>query len=283
MDGYKNARSLLPPELGAAFPDECPTAEELRLRCGHAPGLYDGLHERYMRFRPITELDLRRVLERVTGASLHTAADALRRGYVCSHGLRIGVCGSAVVRGGRMEGFREFTSLAIRIPHDCRDICRDAVDTLINDPNGCLIIGAPGSGKTTALREMIRCLSNHGFRIAAADERGEISGDGEFDLGRCSDVITGLCKAEASMMLLRGMNPDFIAMDEITQYSDADAIREICCCGVRLLATAHARTEDELRRRPVFNVLLDTGAFGHLIIVSGAGIERQYALKELSI
>ena len=97
---------------------------------------------------------------------------------------------------------------------------------------GCIILGAPGSGKTTALRDMIRLFSERGYRVGVADERGEISGDGEFDLGPCSDVITGLSKAESAMLLLRGMNPQIIAMDEITQSADADAIRELCCCGV---------------------------------------------------
>ena len=60
------------------------------------------------------------------------------------------------------------------------------------------------------------------------------------------------------MLLLRGMNPQIIAMDEITQSADADAIRELCCCGVELLATAHARNADELRQRRVFAELLDT-------------------------
>lgn len=69
-------------------------------------------------------------------------------------------------------------------------------------------------------------------------------------------MITGLSKAESAMLLLRGMNPQIIAMDEITQSADADAIREVCCCGVELLATAHARNADELRRRRVFVQLL---------------------------
>ena len=197
--------------------------------------IYDGCRELALDHRPLTELDLRRVLERATGASLHTAATALRRGYICSRGLRIGVCGSAIIRGGEMEGFREFSSIAIRIPQECRGICAD------------------------------------------------ISGDGEFDLGSCSDVITGLGKAESAMLLLRGMNPQIIAMDEITQGADADAIREICCCGVELLATAHARNADELRRRSVFAELLDTGTFKYALNIRGAGSARSYELEELYV
>ena len=183
-----------------------------------------------------------------------------------------------------MEGFREFSSIAIRIPRECRGICADAVYTLCGRPRfGCIILGAPGSGKTTALRDMIRLFSERGYRVGVADERGEISGDGEFDLGSCSDVITGLGKAESAMLLLRGMNPQIIAMDEITQGADADAIREICCCGVELLATAHARNADELRRRSVFAELLDTGTFKYALNIRGAGSARSYELEELHV
>lgn len=96
-------------------------------------------------------------------------------------------------------------------------------------------------------------------------------------------MITGLGKAESAMLLLRGMNPQIIAMDEITQGADADAIREICCCGVELLATAHARNADELRRRSVFAELLDTGTFKYALNIRGAGSARSYELEELHV
>ena len=284
MDGYQEALKLLPPEIVGVFRAYHGQAEELRLRRGQAPHVYDGCSELALDHVPLTELDLRRVLERATGASLHTAATALRRGYICSRGLRIGVCGSAIIRGGEMEGFREFSSIAIRIPRECRGICADAVDTLCGRQRfGCIILGAPGSGKTTARRDMIRLFSERGYRVGVADERGEISGDGEFDLGPCSDVITGLSKAESAMLLLRGMNPQIIAMDEITQSADADAIRELCCCGVELLATAHARNADELRQRRVFAELLDTGAFTYALSIRGAGSARSYELEGLYV
>lgn len=282
MDGYKNAVALLPPELAAAFPRSFPQSEEIRLRCGQAPQIYSAGREVKIDCAPLSELDLRRVLERATGASLHTAAAALRRGYICSRGLRIGVCGNAVIRGGEMEGFRNFSSLSIRIPHELHGICAEAAEKLGGKRvGGCLIIGAPGSGKTTALRDVIRLLSERGFRVGVADERGEISGDGEFALGPCSDIMTGLAKADAAMLLLRGMNPDFIAMDEITRQADAAAIREVCCCGVELLATAHARSVDELRHRLIFTRILETGAFRYVLTVSGTGKERSYVLEEL--
>ena len=123
MDGYQGALKLLPPEIVGVFRAYHGQAEELRLRRGQAPHVYDGCRELALDHVPLTELDLRRVLERATGASLHTAATALRRGYICSRGLRIGVCGSAIIRGGEMEGFREFSSIAIRIPRECRGIC----------------------------------------------------------------------------------------------------------------------------------------------------------------
>ena len=96
-------------------------------------------------------------------------------------------------------------------------------------------------------------------------------------------VLVDHNEAESAMLLLRGMNPQIIAMDEITQSADADAIREVCCCGVELLATAHARNADELRQRRVFAELLDTGAFKYALSIRGAGSARSYELEELHV
>ena len=66
-----------------------------------------------------------------------------------------------------------------------------------------IIFSPPGYGKTTLLRDLIRKLSTSGFRVAVADERGEISGINRrqigFDLGPNTDVMTGGRKAETAI------------------------------------------------------------------------------------
>ncbi len=82
-------------------------------------------------------------------------------------------------------------------------------------------------------------------------------------------------------MLLRAMNPDMIAVDEITERADADAMREITGCGVALYATAHAARLEELSRRMLYRELLDEHIFQYVMEISGTGRERRYMLRRL--
>lgn len=287
MNGTELALQLLPPRcLDRKCRDMLEGAEELRLRIGQAPMILKNRGEYPMLVEPITETELMRIMEKATGASLHTAAPALARGFISYHGLRIGVCGTAFERESGLGGFRSFSSLAIRIPHECRGICDEVFSRLqMQPPGNVLILSPPGLGKTTALRELIRLFSGHGIRIGVVDERWEIAaselGRAQFDLGPHCDVLSGIPKAAASMMLLRAMNPQMIAMDEITQPEDLAAIREIVGCGVFLIATAHAAGPDDLQRRPLYRALLEEEVFHACVQIVMQGNERRYCLRRL--
>ena len=116
------------------------------------------------------------------------------------------------------------------------------------------------------------------------DQFGHAAFDGgaaQFDLGRRSDVITGAPKDAAAMILLRGMNPEIIAMDEITKGEDAQVLMDIYGCGVGLLASAHAAGTDELKKRPVYRGLLEQGIFRHAVVISLEKGERRYRTERL--
>ena len=287
MDRLQIAEELLPAAWrqvpGPLFPEG---TEEIRLRCGKAPSYLIGGKEQAFRTSPVEEEQLQRILEKATGASMHAAAASLSRGFLSYRGIRIGVCGTASLQNGAISGFRRISSLAIRIPRACRGICDEAAARLMREgvPN-TLIIGRPGDGKTTALRELIRVLSDRGLRIGVVDERNElaamdVSGPG-FDLGRCSDVLTGVDKGEGMTMLLRGMNPQILAMDEITRLSDAEAVLQAQGCGVGILASAHAAGMEELRQRPVYRQLLEQKVFSACLLIRRSGGERRYTLERL--
>ena len=285
MDYVKKALALLPDglctradELAAARP------EELRLRRGRrATALVDGA-ERIISDHAVTEKDITALLERVTGASLHTVIGELKNGYINCGGLRVGVCGTAVIKDGEVSGFRDFSSMNIRIPALFTGDMEAAWAELRRAKGASvLLISPPGGGKTTALRELIRRTADTMTRVAVVDERGELTaaGDGErgFDLGAHSDVMTGVKKSRAALMLLRAMNPDMIAVDEITERADADAMREITGCGVALYATAHAARLEELSRRALYRELLDEHIFQYVMEISGTGRARRYTLR----
>ncbi len=241
--------------------------EDIRLRVGQPPSVYAAGRETSLAAAPVTWQELEQVLMAATDHSYYAASEQLADGFVTlPGGHRIGVCGTLAVRGGSAVSVRTVSSVCIRLARDVP--C--AVPELTRP---ALLLGAPGSGKTTLLRACIRALSRRGQRVCVADERGEIAacvnGQPQMDVGPCTDVLTGGKKAQSMMMLLRAMRPDWIAVDEITAPEDLNAIRQCSYCGVRLLATAHAESAEELARRPIYRELLALGVFETFLWLDG--------------
>ena len=117
--------------------------------------------------------------------------------------------------------------------------------------------------------------------MGVIDERGELSG-GVFDLGRCSDVITGTDKLSGALLLLRSMSPQIIAADEISAPQDLLAVEEIYGCGVGLLASAHAADREDLMRRSAYRVLIEKKIFTRLLVIRRGGGKRSYELEAIA-
>ena len=287
MDKRELALELLPSSWRRdALLENWPRAEEIRLRAGQMPTLLINGREQIFRQETVRREDLQKILEKATGASLHAAGQCLTEGFVNYRGLRIGVCGSAVLREDRLCGFYSLSSLAVRIPRECRGLCREIVDAWLRFGfENTLICAPPGAGKTTVLRELIRALSQGGMRIGVADERNELASldrDGTgFDLGPCTDVYTGVRKGEAAMMLLRGMNVQILAMDEITAKRDEQVLDELSGCGVGLLASVHGKDREDLEKKAATGGLLDRGLFRRLLCIEERNGKRLYTLEKL--
>ena len=189
------------------------------------------------------------------------AAQTISRGYITAPGgHRIGLGGELVVHEGKVTGLREPTSLCIRVAHDVTGIGKP----FGNLRGSVLIIGPPGSGKTTLLRDLCREISCR-ETVAVVDERGELFPMG-YDRGKALDVLSLCPKSDGIDMALRTLGPMVIAVDEITGEGDARALLRAGWCGVRLVATAHASSLDDLRKRPVYRSLWENKLFEHLLI-----------------
>ncbi len=286
MDIPSELKRMLPPEITAQLKllNSPEPAEEIRLRIGQAAAVVTSAGTIRASGKSITAEHLDHLLERACGASMHTSADMLRRGYLyAASGCRIGFCGTVLPGIG---GLRAITSVNIRIPHAMKGCAEQVAGNLLTEGvSNTLILSPPGFGKTTFLRDLIRCLSERGMRVCAADERGEISGMQDcapgFDLGPNTDVMLGGRKAETAMMLLRAMNPQLIAFDEITSPEDIAVIEESAGCGVTLLATAHAGCRADLERRPLYRDLLQKRIFTHAVWIRMLENRRVYSLERL--
>ena len=293
---WEQAASVLPERLlsglRALGADRLDALEELRLRRGFPMTALLPEGELETDGPPIGEDDLRQVVENATQASAHTALDRVRQGFVTLRGgHRIGLCGSVVKREGQIVTLRDISSLSVRV---ARSVEGQAVQLLPRLTEGgvflsTLILAPPGAGKTTLLRDLVRGLSDGDagppLRLGVADERGEIAalwrGEPQLRVGRHTDVIDGCSKSEGLSILIRGMNPQVAAADEITDPADIQAITEAAGCGVALIATAHGAGRSDLARRPVYRALLENRIFRRLAVIGRQGGERTVRVEVL--
>ena len=255
------------------------TLQELHLRIGYQPVacLKSGIRRLC---KSVTKDDVSFVINAASEYSPWTTK-SIAKGYLTAQGgHRIGICGVATVVDGVMRGIAQPTSLCLRVARDIQGISPKPATVTDN----LLIIGPPGSGKTTLLRDLIRSKSNEEpYNISVVDEREELfplyKGQACFDIGTHTDILSGCSKQEGIDVVLRSMNPGWIAVDEITQKTDCDALLQAGWCGVNLLATAHAGSLQDFLSRPVYKPLVDCKLFTNILVLrrdKSWRIERMY-------
>lgn len=241
--------------------------QELRIRIGQAPELQLQAGTRKLT-RQIERDDINFIINAASEYSPWAAGTAAEGYLTAAGGHRIGICGVGTVQEGNVKGIHYPTSLCMRVARDFPGIAQQA-DSIMGS---ILIIGPPGSGKTTMLRDLIRQRSNKGQgSVVVVDEREEIfpiyRGQVCFPTGERTDVMSRCPKATGIDAAIRNMNPEWIAVDEVTAQADSDALLHAGWCGVNLLATAHAGSLQDLKTRPIYQTLVSYRLFSHILLL----------------
>ncbi|TME00070.1 MAG: AAA family ATPase [Chloroflexi bacterium] len=138
----------------------------------------------------------------------------------------------------------------------------DIIKDIVVGGRSILLLGAPGIGKTTMLRECARVLSDEcGKRVVIVDTSNEIAGDGDIPhpgIGRARrmQVVTPARQHAVMIEAVENHMPQVIVIDEIGTELEAVAARTIAERGVQLVGTAHGSSLDNLLVNPTLNDLL---------------------------
>lgn len=296
----------LPIEISELFPTEIKDCfenlsndilsklQEIRIRSDRPIILFDG-HQSYfidghgnLSVRPIknsitvSEKCVTEIFEKACEYSVNTHMDEIVNGFVTVRGgHRIGVCGRAVLKNGCIRSVRNISSLNIRIAGDVKNMLTDELTELLKVNQNILICGAPSSGKTTLLKQIMTYLTD-GSKIApkkvsVIDERFElISGVGT---GHNCDLLSGYPKDIGIMQAIRTLSPDYIIFDELGGKAECEKITEGCECGVNVITTLHCRNKAELINKANVGELIDKKIFNQIVFLKGC--EQPGKIKEI--
>jgi stage III sporulation protein SpoIIIAA len=136
----------------------------------------------------------------------------------------------------------------------------DIIQDLIESGKSLLILGRPGVGKTTQLREAARILAET-MRVVIVDTSNEIGGDGDVPhpaVGRARRMQVAMPSLQHEVMIeaVENHNPEVIVIDEIGRELEAAAARTIAERGVQLIGTAHGNSLENLLLNPTLSDLV---------------------------
>lgn len=163
--------------------------------------------------------------------------------------------------------------------------CVELIKDLVDEGHSILLLGKPGIGKTTKLRDIARHLSSElNRRTIIIDTSNEIGGDGNLPhpaVGRSRrmQVPNGKRQHEIMKEAVENHMPQAIIIDEISDIQETEAARTIAQRGVQLIATAHGSKLGELMQNPPLSGLIG----GIRSVQIGDSLMRQRGLDRKTI
>ena len=248
VDDLETLVEALPPHIQAPLRERGDMSEllEVVLDLGrHPEARFPGLEEVLVPLE-VTEADIQHVVDRIGVFGDDNRAGIERTLH------RISAIRN---RGGKVVG------LTCRIGRAVFGTIR-IIDDLVRSGKSILLLGRPGMGKTTMLREVARVLADDvRKRVIIVDTSNEIAGDGDVPhpaIGRSRrmQVVTPALQHSVMIEAVENHMPEVIIIDEMGTEQEAAAARTIAERGVQLIATAHGNTLNNLVLNPTLSDLV---------------------------
>ncbi|MFM7527973.1 MAG: R3H domain-containing nucleic acid-binding protein [Nodosilinea sp.] len=248
QDDLDQLLAILPPLLHTklAHHPQCSSLIEVVLDLGRLPEARFFGSVEYLAEIPVTHADLEHCIQRVSSFGDDNRAGITKTLH------RISAIRN---RSGTIIGL---TCRVGRAVFGTIGLIRDLVET----GQSILLLGRPGVGKTTALREIARVLADDlQKRVVIIDTSNEIAGDGDIPhpaIGRARRMQVAHSEAQHRVMIEAVENhmPEVIVIDEIGTELEALAARTIAERGVQLVGTAHGNRLENLIKNPTLSDLI---------------------------
>ena len=232
--------AVLPPHLADAIRQSNRSTEllEVVLDLGRMPDARFVAHEMNLSQQEITRYELDYVVQRIGEFTTDNRAGIERTLHRIS-----------CIRNRRGD----IVGLTCRVGRAVYGVI-DIIQDIAESDNSVLLLGRPGVGKTTLLREAARILAER-KRVVVVDTSNEIGGDGDIPhpaIGRARrmQVPTPALQHEVMIEAVENHMPEVIIIDEIGRELEAAAARTIAERGVQLIGTAHGNTLENLLMNP---------------------------------
>lgn len=285
-------------QLENEIKDKFDTLEEIRLRVERPIVLKFKDNDKVIKYNVTTE-DILSTLQILCENSIYTYQGQIAEGFITvKGGHRVGISGSCAIENGKVINIKYIYSLNFRIARQVIGssnlVLRHILNLESNNIYNTLIVSAPGTGKTTILRDIIRQLATGikeikflAINVGVVDERGEIAamykGIPQNDIGIKTDIMENVSKNIGIRMLIRSMAPKVIVADEIGKREDIEAIHYAVCSGCKGIFTAHGSTFEDISLNPVIHNLIETHTIDRLIFLDEkekGKIKELYALNK---